>query len=67
MSFGSGTDPIQGSKLAISILEHFYNLKSLTICTTHYQELKEYAVITKGFEKFGVEESKFEMRFGRLF
>ena len=55
MSFGSGTDPIQGSKLAISILEHFYNLKSLTICTTHYQELKEYAVITKGFENASFE------------
>ncbi len=52
---GSGTDPIQGSKLAISILENFYNLKALTICTTHYQELKEYALVTDGFENASFE------------
>lgn len=47
---GSGTDPVEGSSLAISILEYFYNLGSLTICTTHYPELKKYALVHDGFE-----------------
>ena len=47
---GSGTDPVEGSSLAISILEYFYSLGSLTICTTHYPELKKYALVHDGFE-----------------
>ena len=52
---GSGTDPIEGSKLAISILESFHNSRALTICTTHYHELKEYALVTPGFENASFE------------
>lgn len=52
---GSGTDPIEGSRLAISILEHFNNLGSTTISTTHYQELKEYALSHTGFENASFE------------
>ena len=52
---GSGTDPIEGANLAISILENFYNQGSLTIATTHYQELKEFALSTKGFKNASVE------------
>ncbi len=55
MSFGSGTDPIEGSKLAISILEYFHNLGATTISTTHYQELKEYALSNTGFENASFE------------
>lgn len=47
---GSGTDPIEGACLAISVLEKLHNIGSLTICTTHYPELKKYALVTDGFE-----------------
>ncbi len=55
MNFGSGTDPIEGSYLAISILDHFYKLNATTISTTHYQELKEYVLLTPGFENASFE------------
>ena len=47
---GSGTDPVQGANLAISILENLYSKGSLTLSTTHYPELKHYALVTDGFE-----------------
>ena len=47
---GSGTDPIEGSSLAISILEYLYNNNVLTLSTTHYSEIKNYAIVTEGFE-----------------
>ena len=52
---GSGTDPIEGASLAISILEYIKNIGSLTVSTTHYQELKKYALVTNGFENASVE------------
>ena len=52
---GSGTDPIEGNRLAISILEYFHNLGATTISTTHYQELKEYALSNNGFENASFE------------
>lgn len=47
---GSGTDPIEGSSLAISILEALYNRGILTLATTHYPEIKNYALTHAGFE-----------------
>lgn len=52
---GSGTDPVEGSSLAISILENLNNLKALTLSTTHYPELKHFALVTDGFENASVE------------
>ena len=51
----SGTDPLEGANLAISILDYFKNIHALTISTTHYQELKEYALVTKGVKNASVE------------
>lgn len=51
---GSGTDPIEGSSLAISILEHLNQLNVLTIATTHYHEIKNFALVTDGFENASV-------------
>ena len=52
---GSGTDPLEGANLAISILEYIKSIGSLAISTTHYQELKKYALVTEGFENASVE------------
>lgn len=52
---GSGTDPIEGQALAISVLEYLKQKGALIISTTHYEELKKYALVTKGFENASVE------------
>ncbi len=52
---GSGTDPVEGSALAISILEDLKQKGALICCTTHYPELKEFALVTDGFENASFE------------
>ena len=52
---GSGTDPIEGAALAISILEYIYDLGALSITTTHYTEIKNYAISHYGFENAACE------------
>ena len=52
---GSGTDPIEGEALAISILEELKEKGSLTIATSHYEGLKKYALVTEGFENASVD------------
>lgn len=52
---GSGTDPVEGAALAISILSYLKNINALVCCTTHYQELKEFALVTDGFENASFE------------
>lgn len=52
---GSGTDPLEGAHLAISILQSFTELGAITVATSHYQELKQYALVTPGFKNASVE------------
>ena len=52
---GSGTDPLEGAHLAISILQYFTELGCLTVATSHYQELKKYALVTPSFKNASVE------------
>ena len=52
---GSGTDPLEGASLAISILEYFKQNNILTIVSTHYQELKQYAIVNEGVQNASVE------------
>lgn len=59
---GSGTDPVEGAALAISVLERFRQRHCRVAATTHYAELKMYAIQTEGVEnaccEFDVESLK---------
>lgn len=52
---GAGTDPIEGAALAISILEKVRSLSALAAATTHYAELKAYALDTPGVQNASCE------------
>ncbi len=45
---GAGTDPVEGAALAISVIEDMRQAGALTAATTHYTELKTYAIDTEG-------------------
>lgn len=52
---GAGTDPIEGAALGKAILNNILNLNAKAIITTHYSELKEYALVTPNIENTSME------------
>ncbi len=52
---GAGTDPVEGAALAQAILETLYERKTLTVATTHYSEIKAFALTHPGMQNASME------------
>ena len=52
---GAGTDPIEGAALALSVIENIRSKGALCVATTHYTELKNYAMETEGVQNASCE------------
>ncbi|OPJ59627.1 endonuclease MutS2 [Clostridium chromiireducens] len=69
---GSGTEPNEGSALAIAILEELYHKGCITIATTHYGEIKNFSKMHPDFENAAMEFEKetlqplYKLRIGKV-
>ena len=52
---GAGTDPVEGAALAQAILESLYDRNTLTVATTHYSEIKAFALMHAGMQNASME------------
>lgn len=52
---GAGTDPVEGAALAISIISYTRQMGAFVVGTTHYSELKTFALVTDGVENASCE------------
>lgn len=52
---GAGTDPIEGAALAQAILESLYERNTLCVATTHYSEIKAFALMHAGMQNASME------------
>lgn len=52
---GAGTDPVEGAALAMSILENLHGRNCLTAATTHYSEIKAFALVREGMQNASME------------
>ena len=52
---GAGTDPVEGAALAISVIQHVRQMGAKVAATTHYAELKTFAMTTAGVENASCE------------
>ncbi|MFV0520437.1 MAG: endonuclease MutS2 [Lachnospirales bacterium] len=52
---GAGTDPVEGACLAMAIIQYLYDVGATVCVTTHYPELKAYALSTNGIENAACE------------
>jgi DNA mismatch repair protein MutS2 len=66
---GSGTDPIEGGALGVSVVDHFRRRGATVIATSHYDALKTYASTTEGVTSaaFGFDPDRFAPTYQLLY